>query len=109
MYDIIKKKRDGGELSTEEIRYFINGVTDGSVPDYQAAALCMAIYFKGMSVRETCDLTYAVRDSGDTLDFSAVNGLRVDKHSTGGVGDKTSLVVGAVVASFGVKGTQAAR
>ncbi len=63
----------------------------------------MAIYFKGMSVRETCDLTYAVRDSGDTLDFSAVNGLRVDKHSTGGVGDKTSLVVGAVVASFGVK------
>ncbi len=103
MYDIIKKKRDGGELSTEEIRYFINGVTDGSVPDYQAAALCMAIYFKGMSVRETCDLTYAVRDSGDTLDFSAVNGLRVDKHSTGGVGDKTSLVVGAVVASFGVK------
>lgn len=103
MYDIIKKKRDGGELSTEEIRYFINGVTDGSVPDYQAAALCMAIYFKRMSVRETCDLTYAVRDSGDTLDFSAVNGLRVDKHSTGGVGDKTSLVVGAVVASFGVK------
>lgn len=103
MYDIIKKKRDGGELSTEEIRYFINGVTDGSVPDYQAAALCMAIYFKGMSVRETCDLTYAVRDSGDTLDFSAVNGLRVDKHSTGGVGDKTSLVVGAAVASFGVK------
>ena len=103
MYDIIKKKRDGGELSTEEIRYFIHGVTDGSVPDYQAAALCMAIYFKGMSVRETCDLTYAVRDSGDTLDFSAVNGLRVDKHSTGGVGDKTSLVVGAVVASFGVK------
>ena len=103
MYDIIKKKRDGGELSTEEIRYFINGVTDGSVPDYQAAELCMAIYFKGMSVRETCDLTYAVRDSGDTLDFSAVNGLRVDKHSTGGVGDKTSLVVGAVVASFGVK------
>ena len=103
MYDIIKKKRDGGELSTEEIRYFINGVTDGSVPDYQAAALCMAIYFKGMSVRETCDLTYAVRDSDDTLDFSAVNGLRVDKHSTGGVGDKTSLVVGAVVASFGVK------
>ncbi len=103
MYDIIKKKRDGGELSTEEIRYFINGVTDGSVPDYQAAALCMAIYFKGMSVRETCDLTYAVRDSGDTLDFSAVNGLRVDKHSTGGVGDKTSLVVGAVVASFGVE------
>ncbi len=103
MYDIIKKKRDGGELSTEEIRYFINGVTDGSVPDYQAAVLCMAIYFKGMSVRETCDLTYAVRDSGDTLDFSAVNGLRVDKHSTGGVGDKTSLVVGAVVASFGVK------
>lgn len=103
MYDIIKKKRDGGELSTEEIRYFIGGVTDGSIPDYQISALCMAIYFKGMTVRETCDLTFAVRDSGDKLDFSAINGIRVDKHSTGGVGDKTSLVVAPVVASLGVK------
>lgn len=103
MYDIIKKKRDGGELTTEEIKYFIGGVTDGSIPDYQTAALCMAIYFRGMSVRETCDLTFAVRDSGDRLDFSAIDGIRVDKHSTGGVGDKTSLVVAPIVASFGVK------
>lgn len=103
MYDIIKKKRDGGELCSEEIKYFIDGVTDGSIPDYQISALCMAIYFKGMTVRETCDLTFAVRDSGDKLDFSAINGIRVDKHSTGGVGDKTSLVVAPVVASLGVK------
>ncbi len=103
MYDIIKKKRDGGELSTEEIAFFIRGVTDGSIPDYQISALCMAIYFKGMTVRETCDLTFAVRDSGDRLEFSAINGIRVDKHSTGGVGDKTSLVVAPIVASYGVK------
>lgn len=103
MYDIIKKKRDGGELSTAEIKYFIDGVTDGSIPDYQISALCMAIYFRGMNVRETCDLTFAVRDSGDRLDFSEIDGIRVDKHSTGGVGDKTSLVVAPIVASLGVK------
>ena len=103
MYDIIKKKRDGGELSAEEIKYFIKGVTDGSIPDYQISALCMAIYFRGMTVRETCDLTFAVRDSGDKLDFSEIDGIRVDKHSTGGVGDKTSLVVAPIVASLGVK------
>lgn len=103
MYDIIKKKRDGGELSTDEIKYFINGVADGSIPDYQISALCMAIYFRGMTIRETCDLTFAVRDSGDKLNFSDINGIRVDKHSTGGVGDKTSLVVAPIVASFGVK------
>lgn len=103
MVDIIKKKRDGGELSTEEIQYFINGVTNGTIPDYQIASLCMAIYFRGMTVRETCDLTFAVRDSGERLDFSAIDGIRVDKHSTGGVGDKTSLVVAPIVASFGVK------
>lgn len=102
MYDIIKKKRDGAELSTEEIQYFIRGVTNGSIPDYQITALCMAIYFRGMTVRETCDLTFAVRDSGDKLDFSSINGIRVDKHSTGGVGDKTSLVVAPIVASFGI-------
>ena len=103
VYDIIKKKRDGGELSSDEIKYFIKGVTDGSIPDYQISALCMAIYFKGMSVRETCDLTFTVRDSGDKLDFSEIDGIRVDKHSTGGVGDKTSLVVAPIVASLGVK------
>ena len=103
MFDIIKKKRDGGELSTEEIKYFIDGVTNGSIPDYQTSALCMAIYFRGMTVRETCDLTFAVRDSGERLNFSEINGIRVDKHSTGGVGDKTSLVVAPIVASFGVK------
>ena len=102
MYDIIKKKRDGGELSQEEIKFFINGVTDGSIPDYQISALCMAIYFNGMTVRETCDLTFAVRDSGDKLNFSQIDGIRVDKHSTGGVGDKTSLVVAPIVASLGV-------
>ena len=103
MYDIIKKKRDGEELSREEIKYFIEGVTDGSIPDYQISALCMAIYFKGMTVRETTELTLAVRDSGDRLDFSKIDGIRVDKHSTGGVGDKTSLVVAPIVASLGVK------
>lgn len=103
MYDIIKKKRDGGELSIEEINYFVQGVTDGSIPDYQISALCMAIYFKGMSVRETCDLTFAVRDSGDRLDFTEIKGIRVDKHSTGGVGDKTSLVVAPIVSALGVK------
>ncbi|MDE6586283.1 MAG: pyrimidine-nucleoside phosphorylase [Clostridia bacterium] len=103
MFDIIKKKRDGEELSTEEIKYFIDGVTNGSIPDYQTSALCMAIYFRGMNIRETCDLTFAVRDSGERLDFSAIDGIRVDKHSTGGVGDKTSLVVAPIVASFGVK------
>ena len=103
MYDIIKKKRDGGELTTAEIQFFIKGVTDGSIPDYQTSALCMAIYYNGMSTRETCDLTFAVRDSGDRLDFSSIKGIRVDKHSTGGVGDKTSLVVAPIVSALGVK------
>ena len=103
MYDIIKKKRDGEELSAEEIRWFVDGYSKGDIPDYQAAALCMAIYFKDMTIRETTDLTLAVRDSGEKLDFSAVNGIRVDKHSTGGVGDKTSFVVAPIVASLGIK------
>ncbi len=103
MYDIIKKKRDGEALSTEEIYAFIDGYVKGSIPDYQASALCMAIYFRGMDARETTDLTLAIRDSGDLLDFSAIHGIRVDKHSTGGVGDKTSLVVAPIVASLGVK------
>ena len=102
MYDIIKKKRDGGKLSEEEIRWFIEGYTKGDIPDYQASALCMAIYYKGMDLEETTALTLAIRDSGDTLHLD-VGGLRVDKHSTGGVGDKTSLVVAPAVASCGLK------
>ncbi len=103
MYDIIQKKRDGGVLTDEEIKWFIASYVKGELPDYQVAALCMAIYFQGMNLEETTALTFAVRDSGDCLDFSEINGLRVDKHSTGGVGDKTSLVVAPIVASLGVK------
>ena len=102
-YDIIRKKRDGGELTAEEINAFIKGYVAGEIPDYQAAALCMAIYFRSMTVEETAALTFAIRDSGERLDFSDINGLRVDKHSTGGVGDKTSLIVAPIVASLGVK------
>ena len=103
MYDIIQKKRNGGALSDAEIKWFIEGYVAGEIPDYQVAALCMAIYFQGMNLEETAALTFAVRDSGECLDFSEINGLRVDKHSTGGVGDKTSLVVAPIVASLGVK------
>lgn len=97
------QKRDGGELTTQEIKFFIDGYVKGEIPDYQASALLMAIFFKGMNFQETADLTFAVRDSGQRLDFSAIKGIRVDKHSTGGVGDKTSLVVAPLVASLGVK------
>ena len=103
MFDIIRKKRDGLELSEQEIKWFIDGYVKGEIPDYQASALCMAIYFKGMTVDETAHLTFAIRDSGEKLKFNNINGLRVDKHSTGGVGDKTSLVVTPIVASLGVK------
>ena len=102
-YDVIKKKRDGFELADSEIRAFIAGYVGGEIPDYQAAAFCMAVYFRGMTPAETAALTLAIRDSGDTLHFEGIHGLRVDKHSTGGVGDKTSLAVAPVVAALGVK------
>ena len=102
MYDIIYKKREGMALSAEEIRFFVKGYTDGGIPDYQASALLMAIYFRKMNVEETFLLTDAMRHSGDVVDLSAINGIKVDKHSTGGVGDKTTLIVGPLAASCGV-------
>ncbi len=101
--DIIIKKRDGLELTKEEIEFFIHGFTEGNVDNYQASALTMAIYFRGMTDLEATYLTESILHSGDVLDLSAIHGVKVDKHSTGGVGDKTSLVVGPLVASLGVK------
>ena len=101
MYDILRKKRDGGELSAEEIRFFVDGYVKGDIPDYQASALTMAVFFRGMTERETADLTLAMAQSGDTVDLSRFGTLSVDKHSTGGVGDKTSLIVTPIVAACG--------
>ncbi|MGN1295660.1 MAG: pyrimidine-nucleoside phosphorylase [Bacilli bacterium] len=103
MVDIIIKKRNGLELSEEEIRFFVEGFTAGDIPSYQVSSLAMAILFKGMNKKEIGILTDAMLHSGETIDLSSIEGIKVDKHSTGGVGDKTSLVLGPLVASCGVK------
>lgn len=102
MYDLIMKKRNHGTLTAEEIQFMIQGYTKEEIPDYQMSAMMMAIYFQGLNEQETLALTMEMADSGDMLDLSSIEGLKADKHSTGGVGDKTSLVLGPMIASLGV-------
>jgi pyrimidine-nucleoside phosphorylase len=101
-YDIILKKRNGLELSSEEIQFLIDGYVKGTIPDYQMAAFCMAVFFRGLNPGETSVLTRAMADSGDRVDLSEIPGIKVDKHSTGGVGDKTTMIVVPLVACLGV-------
>ncbi len=102
-YDIISKKKNGQTLSEDEIKYMVDGFTNGEIPDYQMSAFLMAVCLKGMNDEETFQLTMAMRDSGDILDLGEIEGIKVDKHSTGGVGDKISLILSPIVASLGVK------
>lgn len=102
MYDLITKKRNGDVLTKDEIEFMVEGFTKGEIPDYQMSAMMMAIYFQGMNEEETLHLTMAMANSGDMLDLSEINGIKADKHSTGGVGDKTSLILGPMVAACGV-------
>ena len=103
MYDIIEKKKRGGILCREEIAWMVQGFVRGNIPDYQMSAMLMAIYFQGMEDGEITDLTLEMAHSGDMVDLSPIQGVKVDKHSTGGVGDKTTLIAGPLAAACGVK------
>ena len=103
MYDLISKKRDGGALNREEMTHLIEGYVKGEIPDYQMSAFLMAVYFQGMTKEETAIMTHLVAESGDMADLSSIEGIKVDKHSTGGVGDKTTLIVAPLAAACGVK------
>ena len=103
MYDVIMKKREGKTLTPEEIRFVIRGYTEGSIPDYQMSAFLMAVFFQGMTDEETAVMTLEMAHSGETADLSGIQGMKVDKHSTGGVGDKTTLIVAPIAAACGCK------